>query len=345
MIAKNGRLLISVVVPCRNERESIERALSDILGQDLGDMDMEVIVADGMSDDGTGEILERLSAADERIRVLRNPKRIVSTGLNAAIKLARGDIVLRMDVHTDYARDYLSQCVRVLVESGADNVGGPARTRSRSYFQAANGLAYHAWFAVGGAKFHDVNYEGFVDTVTYGCWWRDYLLEIGLFDEDLVRNQDDELNLRIRRAGGKIWQSPHIMSWYYPRSTLRSLFKQYAQYGYWKWRVIRKHMTPASVRHLVPATFVGVITLGAALSPFSVAARLVELDVLGGYVCVNVAASVWVSSRRASIRYLPVMPWIFGAYHLGYGFGFLAGCLGRTLGRGPVKRYFEGISR
>ena len=234
----------------------IQACLGSILAQDLSPEEFEIIVADGMSDDGTRDILKQLAEKAPRLRVIDNPGRIVSTGLNAALRAARGAIIARMDAHTEYASDYLRQCLVVLRETNADNVGGPARTKSMGYVQSAICAAYHSAFAVGGARFHQVEYEGYVDTVPFGCWPREVVDQIGFFDEELIRNQDDEFNLRLTRMGGKIWQSPQIKSWYKPRESLKALFRQYLQYGYWKVRVIQKHKLPASVRHLVPGGFV-----------------------------------------------------------------------------------------
>jgi len=305
--------LVSIIIPCRNEKRHIERFLSSAQAQDTNGLDVEYLVADGMSDDGTREVIRRIEdgrwkmedgsqkaevgsqrpevcsqssnlrspisdipapSAPPRLRVIDNPRRIVSSGLNAAIRAARGDIIIRMDAHTEYAPDYVQQCVAVLHESGADNVGGPARTRADTYRQKAVAAAYHSPFGVGGARFHDVDYEGYVDTVTYGCWPRSTFEKFGYFDEELVRNQDDEHNLRIIRGGGRIWQSPKIRSWYRPRGSLTALFKQYMQYGYWKVRVIQKHKLPASWRHLVPGAFVLTLLL---LLVFSVLCSLSSL--------------------------------------------------------------------
>jgi GT2 family glycosyltransferase len=189
------------------------------------------------------------------VRTIDNPRRVVSPGLNAAIRAARGAIVIRMDAHTSYAPDYCRRCVAELERTGADNVGGPARTRTQGTRARAFAAAYHSPFSTG-ARFHDENYEGWIDTVPYGCWRKETLERLGLFDETLVRNQDDELNLRLIRAGGKIWQSPDIVSWYSPRATLTALFLQYFQYGFWKAAVVRKHRLPGSWRHLVPVAFV-----------------------------------------------------------------------------------------
>lgn len=319
-----GLPLISIIIPVRNERDYIEVFLDSVLSQEKGG-EIEIIVADGMSDDGTREILAQLAGREKRIRIIENPDKIVSTGLNAAIREALGEIVIRMDAHTEYASDYIVRCVAVLQSSGADNVGGPARTLANSYFQKANGLAFHSPFSVGGSKFHNQGHEGYVDTVTYGCWHKTTLERLGLFDEELVRNQDDELNLRLTRAGGKIWQSPEIRSWYYPRSSMRALFTQYMQYGYWKVRVIQKHRLPASIRHLVPGGFVGVFLMLSFLGLFFSWARLTLTGLSTLYLCANLSASLITCRKPQNWKYLPVMPFVFGAYHFGYGWGFLQG--------------------
>lgn len=317
---------VSIIVPCRNEAGVIAGFLRDVLTQELppGAGDLEILIADGRSDDGTRTILEQLTASDPRIILIDNPARIVSTGLNAAIRAARGAIVVRMDVHTEYAPDYVRRCVEALGETGADNVGGPARTRADGYTQRAIAAAYHSPFAVGGARFHDIDYEGELDTVVYGCWRRETLLQLGLFDEELVRNQDDELNLRLRRAGGRIWQSSRIRSWYRPRSSLAALFRQYLQYGYWKVRVIQKHGRPASARHLVPVIFVlGAAAgwLGGLIHP---ALGLVYASALGLYAILSLIFSAR-AAATAGWDLFPLLPAVFFAYHVSYGTGFALG--------------------
>ena len=229
-----GAVAVSIIVPCRNERDSIEACVTSILNQLAPAGGFEVIVADGMSNDGTRDILKKISCRDPRVRVIENAERIVSTGLNRAIQHARGTVIIRMDAHTEYAPDYVRQCLDVLEQTGADCVGGPWVARGEGVAARAIAAAFQSPFAVGGAKGHDPNYEGIVDTVYLGCWRRKTFDRIGFFDVELVRNQDDELNLRLTRAGGKIWQSPKIMSWYTPRSSFKNLFMQYSQYGYWK---------------------------------------------------------------------------------------------------------------
>jgi len=335
---------ISVVVPCCNEEDAIEECIGSILGQDGLPGDMELIVADGMSKDRTREILDRLARKDSRLKVIDNPGHIVSSGLNAAISAAQGDIILRMDAHTVYARDYIQRCIAVLRKTGADNVGGPARTQGVSYVQKTICAAYHSPFAVGGARFHDPGYEGYVDTVPYGCWPREVFSKIGLFDEELVRNQDDEFNLRLIRLGGKIWQSPQIKSWYRPRASLFHLFQQYRQYGYWKVRVIQKHKLPGSIRHLIPGGFLMAL-LGLFTASFWCSYALWGFMLLLGIYLASVLIASINTARQERWMLLPLLPLIFATYHFGYGVGFLRGIADFVVLRRRPHRSFVDLSR
>ncbi len=347
---------ISIIVACRNESKHIRAFIDSLVAQDLSGFDSEIIVADGSSDDGTRETLAALEAKYANVKVIDNPSRIVSTGLNAAIRSSRGEIIIRMDAHTEYATDYVQQCVETLEKTGADNVGGPARTKADGLLPSAIRAAYHSRFSTGGAKFHDDNYSGYVDTVTYGCWRAETLLKVGLFDEALVRNQDDELNLRIIRAGGKIWQSSEIVSWYRPRTTLSSLFRQYFQYGFWKVRVIRKHRIPGSWRHLIPGVFVAanlilaMAAMCAAISGFQAFSRKVLLlwgALLASYVT-SCTVAAWGSARRYGWRLFPYLPITFAIFHLSYGLGFLVGSFYWSFERFLRRRLgqaFVGVTR
>ncbi len=384
---------VSVIVPCRHEASHIATCVAGLLALEAPAGGFELVVADGMSTDGTREILGRLeqsvssqpsvvssqssAVSGPILRMIDNPGRITPCGLNAAIRAARGEIIVRADAHTTYAADYLLKCLETLEQTGADNVGGPAQTKADGYRQRAVAAAYHSPFSVGGARFHDIDFDGYVDTVTYGCWRKETFERFGLFDEELVRNQDDEHNLRIIRGGGKVFQSSKIESWYRPRGKLTALFKQYMQYGYWKVRVIQKHRLPASWRHLVPGAFV--LTLASLfllstfcflLSHFSAAAGRVVGSPLSGvhsvshfcfllsafcfvligsaYLLAVLVASV-VTAAKTEWKLLLVLPAVFACYHLGYGFGFLRGVLDfvilrrrgsvafATLTRGPLE--------
>ena len=163
--------------------------------------------------------------------------------------------------------------------------------------------------------------------MTYGCWHKNTLIELGMFDEQLVRNQDDELNLRITRNGGRIFQSSTIRSWYHPRASLKALFTQYMQYGYWKVRVIQKHRIPASWRHLVPGVFVlGVVVL-TLLAPFLSLAAWVWAGWVGAYVVGNLLATLLTCLRPGRIQFLPVMPVIFSFTILDTGMAFYGASL------------------
>ena len=324
---------VSIIVACRNEGRHIHALMDSIFVQDMAGISWEAVIADGMSNDGTREVLEGYRVRHPEVVVVENPRRFVSTGLNAAIRAAQGEVVIRMDGHTRYGPDYCRRSLEMLERTGADNVGGPARTEAVGARARAIAAAYHSRFSTGGARFHDVNYEGWVDTVPYGCWRKSTLLSLGLFDETLVRNQDDELNLRITRAGGRIWQSPAIVSWYSPRPTLSSLFCQYFQYGFWKVKVIRKHRLPSSWRHVVPIVFVlanivllasMMISKAAGSAMWFTFAALTWLVITSTYALATLSVSVLVARQRGWQTF-PYLPGVFAAYHLSYGLGFLAG--------------------
>lgn len=313
---------VSIIIPCRNEIKYIEYFIISLLKQDYSLDNLEVIVADGMSEDGTRGILEQICKKHNHIRMIDNPLKIVSSGLNLAISIAKYDIIMRMDVHTEYAEDYISKCVETLIQTRAGNVGGPARTRAESFLQSAIASAYHSRFAVGGASFHFADFEGEVDTLPYGCWQKETLIKIGLFDEMLVRNQDDELNYRLIKAGYKIWQNPNICSWYYPRNSLRKLFIQYYQYGYWKVKVIRKYHRPAAMRHLLPGAFIVALLFSAVLTEFIPNFRWILYLVLATYLLFVLVGTV-IISMNSSWRYFCIMPLILTTFHTSYGMGFI----------------------
>lgn len=344
--------IVTVVIPCRNEAGFIGRCLDSITAGDYPAERLEIVIADGMSSDGTRQFLDGYVASHQSspaVRVIDNPEGFVSHGLNRAILEARGEIIVRMDAHTEYAADYISRCVETLERTGAANVGGPIRTRSEGWMQTAISLAFHSPFCAGGARSRDVHHDGPVDTVAYGCWRRETLLAIGLFDEELVRNQDDELNLRLSRAGCRIHQSTAIVSWYRPRSSPTALFRQQLQYGYWKVRVIRKHRLPASWRHLVPAAWVaslGLLTPLAAIdSPIAALAGPLLTAELALYGSATLLATLAATASSRKLCYAPALPLLFALCHLGYGAGFLAGMADSLRRQRRASRSFTGLSR
>ena len=331
---------VTAVVACRNEVRSIESCVRSLLGQDVPEGDFELIVVDGMSEDGTRDILQKLAQDDSRLRVIDNPQRITPAALNAGIRNARGRYVAFMSAHARYPKDYLRQSMDIAEKLHTDNVGGAAIAESSGYVQRAIAAAHHSPFSVGGASWHSTQYEGKAGTVFGGFYRRDVFDRIGMFDEEMVRNQDDELNFRLELAGGLIWQSPAIRSWYQPRSSLGGLFRQYWQYGYWKVRVMQKHGRTPSLRHYVPAAFVlglGLPALVAALAALAAAAfhntALAGLAVVAAsvaaagliaYLVVLAIASI-TTAAASGWGLLPILPATFACYHVSYGVGFLQG--------------------
>ncbi|TAK56269.1 MAG: glycosyltransferase family 2 protein [Gammaproteobacteria bacterium] len=318
---------VSVIAPCRREVRFVEAFVRSLQQQSYRCDRLEFLVADGMSDDGTREVLDRMALSDARLVVIDNPRRYVSAGLNLAIQRAKGDIVVRMDVHTVYAQDYVSRCVEALQSTGMGCVGGPWRAVGHGYWERAIAAGFRSPFGSGGARSHLEGYEGEVDSVYLGCWHRQRLIEYGMFDEDLVRNQDDELCLRIRRQGGHIWQSPKIRSEYRPRGSMLALGRQYYQYGYWKVRVIKKHGQAAAVRHFVPAA---AIAIGAILAGLSVAvpvASTVLMWLAAAYAACVAGSSAVSCAADGDWALLPALPLVFATYHLGYGTGCWRGII------------------
>ena len=344
-VAEVGEPVVSAIVICRNEEAYIDKCLEGICAQSGMSDRLEIIVVDGMSTDGTRAIVNSWQARDSRVRLIDNPRRIVPSGLNEGIRQARGEFIAVISAHAEYANDYFVQCQRTVSETGADNVGGPAEARGQGYVQQTVALAFNSPYSSGGARWHDLEYAGYVDTTATGFYRRSRLLEIGLYDEELVRNQDDELNLRLIRSGGKIYQNPKIRYVYYPRESLGKLFGQYLQYGYWKVRVIQKHRVPASVRHLVPALAL-LLAITLATAGFLVEKAWIALAALGTvYVLGTFAATVQICLKRGVWRPAPLLPVVLACCHLGYGLGFMMGFIDFVLLRRGGRRAFAVLTR
>jgi GT2 family glycosyltransferase len=250
----SGLPFVSVIIPMRNEQAWIDRCLGSVLGQDYPRDRMEVLVADGLSTDASARMLAELAERDPRVRVVENPGLIVPTGLNLLIAAARGDIIARIDAHTVLGADYLRRGVELLERTGASNVGGPMICRGGSPIADAIAVAMGSRFGIG-ATFHFATGEVDCDTVYMGMWPRRVFEEVGLFDEEFVRNQDDELSYRIRKSGGRIVCSPAMKSLYQNRESWKTMAGQFWQYGVWKVRVLQKHPRQMSIRHFVPPAF------------------------------------------------------------------------------------------
>jgi succinoglycan biosynthesis protein ExoA len=317
---------VSIIMPVRNEANFIRRSLQAVLDQDYPRERMEIIVADGRSSDGTRNIVEEIRREHSSLHLIDNPGEIVSFGLNAALRIAKGEIVVRVDGHCEIASDFVSRCVQHLIEDEVDCVGGPIETIGETYSARAIAAAMSSTFGVGGSAFRVAkNSQRLVDTVPFPAFRRDTIESAGPFDEELVRNQDDEYSYRLRKFGQKILLAPDIRSRYYSRAGLGQLGRQYFQYGYWKVRVLQKHSRQMSARQFVPPLFVVMLLLLLLSAPFFSWAQTLFATVVAVYLVVSLAASL--IAARSDWRLLPLLPPAFMIMHLAYGAGFLLGML------------------
>jgi glycosyltransferase involved in cell wall biosynthesis len=317
---------VSVIVPARNEAAGIARCLDALVAQDYPVDRLEILFVDGMSSDATRAIVADYGRRHAQIRVLDNPRGIVPSALNIGLREARGEIIVRVDGHCVVAPDYISACVDRLRATRADNVGGRMHAAGDDYMAKAIAIATSSPFGIGNSRFHYSQAEEYVDTVYLGAYRREVFERIGGFDEELVRNQDDELNYRLRAAGGRILLSPAIKSRYYGRGRLSDLFRQYYQYGFWKVRVAQKHRRALLPRHYAPAAFVLTKALLWLAAPFDRRMRRLAGAATTIYL---VAAAVFAfrASAGHGHRYAPAILGAFFCLHFGYGVGFLAGLL------------------
>jgi len=334
---KKEGILVSVVIPIRNEEKYIDQFLKSVLKQDFPQKNIELIFIDGMSEDKTLDILKNYKKAYNFINIYTNCNKTVQYALNIGIENASGDIIVRMDVHSEYSEDYISKCVEYLNKTDAQNVGGPMIARGKIPIQKVVAAAYHSSFALGGGKFHEENFEGYADTVYLGAFKKETLLKLNMYDENLPRSEDDDLNFRLLESGGKVFITPKIKSIYYPRSTYKDLFRQYYEYGFWKVAVIKKHRKPARITHLIPALFVLFILFFGVLSCFSKPLRLFYLGVLSFYIFLNAYFS-FRNKKVKSIKDKFRLMWVHFILHFAYGFGFVMGLFEFFIKRKILKR-------
>jgi len=335
---KETESFISIIIPCRNEEEYIGKCLNSIITQDYPKDELEVLVVDGMSEDRTKEIVKEYTQKYPFIKLLDNPKKIVPTALNIGIKEAKGGMIMRMDAHTTYKKDYVSKCVKYLNEHNVDNIGGIWVTvlGSNTIVSKAITMILSSPFGVGDATYRIGSKKPrFVDTVPFGCYKREVFNRIGLFNENLVRNQDIEFNLRLKKASGKILLVPDIVSYYHARSTLRALAKNNFQNGFWVIYGNKFAKMPFSLRHLVPFFFVlsliGSLVLSLFYKPFIYLFCLI----FGLYLIANIFFSFKISLKNG-LKYFPFLILSFVTLHFSYGFGSLWG-LPKMLKRGNVR--------
>ncbi len=314
--------LVSVIMPIRNEEAFIARSLGAVLQQDYPAEKIEILIADGQSDDGTLDLIRRLPGA-ERVRITPNPRRIQSAGLNAAIPQTRGDIIVRVDGHTVIAPDYVRQCVIALRQTGAQNVGGAMDPVGLTPMGRAIAAAGKSRFAVP-SVFHVSQTPQYTDTVYMGAFPRPVFETVGLYNEQFVVNEDYELNHRIHEAGGKIYFTPAIRSTYYGRQTLLALARQYFRYGMSKVKTLRQHPESLKWRQVVAPAFVAALIGGAIMGLFSPLVRVLWLLMIAAYFGLALIVSMGIA-RRQGWTLLLRLPLVFLSIHLAWGVGFWVG--------------------
>ena len=327
---------VSVVLPIRNEATFIRENLERLLKQDYPADRFEIIVADGMSDDETFSIVAQVAKADSRVSVVENPQQIVPTGMNILIQKSKGDIVLRLDGHALVADDFIQQSVIALLRHDPEKVwavGGPLVHDAKTDMGKAIGMAMSHPLGVGNAHHRDPNFEGFGEGTNFPAMYRWVFDRIGMYDEMLVRNQDDEFYFRIRQAGGKFFITPKIEYVYFVREKLSQLFRQYYQYSFWRIPVMLKHRQPTTLRQIVPSLFY--LTMVAALVlGMAIASPLIALALPIIYSAALVAAGIAkVPSIGASIALR--IPLAIVTMHAGYAWGMIYGWWCRMLGQNP----------
>jgi glycosyltransferase involved in cell wall biosynthesis len=321
---------ISLILPCRNEAQFIGPCLDTLLASRVPAGTLEILVVDGMSDDGTRAVVGRFSARYPGVRLLDNPRRIVPVGLNIGIAAATGEIIVRVDAHALYPSEYLPRLVAALETTDADNVGGRIVTlpQNDSAEAWAIALALSHPFGVGNSYFRiGSDAPRWVETVPFGCWRREVFDRIGGFDEELVRDQDDEFNYRLLRSGGRILLRPDVVSYYFARESLRLTASMMYQYGYFKPLVARKVGRVMTARQLAPPTLILALLAGLVLAPFS---RWIALawGALVALYALAIAAGAFAAGRSRGLRCVVALMPVFPSLHLSYGWGFLRGLWG-----------------
>lgn len=328
---------VSVIIPCRNEAATIRILLEGLLAQSTGPAALEVVIADGMSTDGTRDAVADFARAHPELplRLIDNPARTIPAALNRAIAASHAEVVLRLDAHSVPAQDYVARCLEVLARSGAANVGGQWEIRPSAPGAVGRSIAEAGSHPLGAgdARYRTGGQAGPVETVPFGAFPREWLERVGGYDETLLTNEDYELNLRLRRAGARVWFDPSIRSVYFARPTLLSLARQYARYGLWKGRMILRYPESMRLRQAASPLWV-LLTLGlvalAGWVPW--AAFLLALQWLV-YLSVLLAVGMERAIRRRDAHLVWGLPAALVTIHLTWGASFLWGVAREILGR------------
>lgn len=315
---------VSVVIPMLNEAANIRRCVESILQQTYPSERLEVIVVDGISDDGSREILCELSGQYGNVHFFDNPLRITSRALNIGVNHARGDVIIILGAHSKIVPNFIELNIEKMLTRGEVCTGGTQINVGETYLQRVIGAGMASRFGIPTAPYRYETRERYVDTVVYAAYRREILAEVGLFEEELHLAEDAELNWRIRQAGHKIFFSPDIVSYYYPRPTLGELAKQFFNYGLMRVNVIKKHPDAFRLLHVLPATAIVSSLALLALSFFNVVFLYLLLGLAGVYATGILFGSI-ITAAQTRWRFLPALPAVFFTLHASFGTGFLIG--------------------
>ena len=318
--------MLSVIVPIYQEEKYISKCIDSMLSQDYPKDDLEIILVDGMSKDRTREIVATYTAKYPFIRMIDNPERIAPCAMNRGIKEAKGDVIMRLDAHVYYPKNYFSLLVEKLNElPGAENVGALCNTLPVNDSITAQSIAavLSSSFGMGNSHFRvGADNEMEVDTVPFGCFHRSIFDKVGLYDEELVRNQDDELNARIIKAGGKIYLIPQLVCEYYARDTAKKVYKMFYQYGVFKPLVNKKLGSPATVRQFFPLFFVVGLLVGPVVCLFLPVLWWAYFAVI---ILWFILATSFSLKDSKNLKRILTQNWIYFVVHFGYGWGYIVG--------------------
>ncbi|MCI6626477.1 MAG: glycosyltransferase family 2 protein [Bacteroidales bacterium] len=320
--------MLSVIVPIYNEEKYISKCIDSILEQDYPKNDLEVILVDGMSTDKTREIVAEYTAKYPFIRLIDNPKKIVPYAMNSGIQASKGDIIIRLDGHVEYPNNYFSALVKNLKALDADNVGALCETLpcGPSAKELAIAEALSSSFGMGNSYFRiGCDEVRQVDTVPFGCFKREVFDKVGLYDNELIRNQDDELNGRIIKSGGKIYLIPSIVTKYFARDKIGKVKKMFYQYGLYKPLVNKKLGAPATIRQFFPLVFVLGLIFGAMLSCISWIIAVMYLSVMVLYLLLACYFTFKSVKKTGKISLFLYQPLTYLTVHVSYGWGYLVG--------------------
>jgi len=315
---------VTLVLPVRNEASFIEENLRLLLQQDYPADLLEIIVADGMSDDGTAEIVNRMAAESDRVRLIENPQRIVPTGLNEAIRQARGEIIIRVDGHVVVAEDFVKESVQALQDHpDAWAVGGPIVPDAHTSCGKAIAIAMSHPAGVGNASHRRPGFEGYGEGTAFPAMYDWVFEKVGFYDESLVRNQDDEFYYRINVAGGRFYITPKIKHLYFVREKLSQLYRQYYQYSFWRIPVMLKHRQPTTLRQIIPPLFYIAMVVGLIVG-IATKSWLIAFALPGVYAATLLAIGI---SKIPSKGFAVAMqlPLAIATMHAGYAWGMIHG--------------------